>query len=230
MRCIIVDDDEFSRNVVETFVARTQSLELVAICANALEAHEVLQRETIDVVFLDVEMPQMSGIELVQSLDSLPQVILITGRSEYAVDAYEYGLTDYLVKPIEYPRFLKAVSKAQENLQKPVLDTASPNGRDLFVKADNKIVRLLFADINFVEALSDYVIINTPAKRYIVHSTMKGIEQKLPEADFVRVHRSYIINLKQIQTIEDSGIVMEQKTIPIGASYRNKFLKKLNLL
>lgn len=233
MNCIVVDDDEFSREVVRNFINKANEfnhqLNLVKECDNALDAYNVLSQGTIDIVFLDVEMPDMNGLELVQSLESLPQVILITGQNQYAVKAFEYGLTDYLVKPINYARFLKAVNKAQSNLAQPVLDTQGSD--DIYVKADNKIVRITLNDIYFIEALADYVIINTENKKYIVHSTMKGLEKRLPEGDFIRVHRSYIVNTSRVDTIEDNAtIIMPQKMIPIGGSYRAKFLDKLNFL
>ncbi len=233
MNCIVVDDDEFSREVVRNFIHKTNEsgseMNLVAECDNALDAYNVLTKGGIDMVFLDVEMPDMNGLELVESLDSLPQIILITGQNQYAVKAFEFGLTDYLVKPISYARFLQAVNKAKKNLAEPVLDTQGSD--DIYVKADNKIVRIALQDIFFIEALADYVIINTENKKYIVHSTMKGLEKRLPEAEFVRVHRSYIVNISRVDTIEDNAmIIMPQKTIPIGGSYRTKFLDKLNFL
>ncbi|MEH0158695.1 LytTR family DNA-binding domain-containing protein [Limibacter armeniacum] len=229
MNCIIVDDEEVSRMIVRDFVERTPSLKLIAECDNAVEAFKIMKEEAIDIIFLDIEMPEMTGIELVQSLDSLPQVILITGRKDFGAEAYEYSLTDYLIKPINYPRFMKAVEKAQNNLQKDILDTQG-NDDNIYVKADNRIVRIKLSDIYFIEALSDYVIINMESKKYIIHSTMKGLEQKLPSDMFTRVHRSYIVNLTKIDSIEDMSIVMPQKAIPIGNSYKSAFLSKLNFL
>ena len=229
MNCMVVDDEETSRMVVKDFIERTDSLTLIAECDNAVDAYNVLRDEHIDTLFLDIEMPKMTGIELVQALEDLPQVILITGRPDFGAEAFEYSLTDYLVKPINYPRFLKAVDKARKNLDRAILETK--NKDDIYVKSDNKIVRINLKDIYFIEALSDYVIINTQDKKHIVHSTMKGIEKRLESADFIRVHRSYIINISKIDTIEDmSTIVMPQKPIPIGASYKNRFMAKLNFL
>jgi len=165
---------------------------------------------------------------MVESLENAPQVVLITSNPEYAVQAFELSITDYLVKPIKYVRFLKSVEKVRSNLTSPILD--SLNKEDIYVKSDSKIVKIKLDDIQFVEALSDYVIINTAEKRYIVHSTMKSIEQKLSQNNFTRVHRSYIVNIDKIQTIEDLNIIMPKKSIPIGASYKNAFLSKLNFL
>jgi DNA-binding LytR/AlgR family response regulator len=229
MNCIIVDDEEVSRMVIRDYIDRTEWLTCESEYQSAIEAFRRLEKGGVDLVFLDVEMPKMSGIELIDSLDSMPQIIMTTGKDQYAVKAFDYGLTDYLLKPITYPRFLAAVKKARQNLSQQVLETQGD--KDIYVKADSKVVRIKLQDIFFLEALSDYVIINTLDKKYIVHSTMKGIEKKLPTTDFVRVHRSYIINIKKIESIEDTTVMMpSNKVIPIGASYRNDFLSKLNFL
>ncbi|WP_020529001.1 LytR/AlgR family response regulator transcription factor [Flexithrix dorotheae] len=229
MKCIVVDDEETSRMVIKEYIERTEDLEFVGEFENALDAFKFLKKEKIDIAFLDIEMPKMSGIELVESLENKPQVIMVTTREDYAVKAYELAIADYLVKPVKYPRFLLAVQKVEKNFTQPVLETQ--NEEDIYVKADSKIVRIKLKDILFVEALSDYVIFNTEHKKYIVHSTMKGIANRLSSGDFIRVHRSYIVNISKIETIEDmSNIIMPNKVIPIGASYKSEFLKKLNFL
>lgn len=229
MNCIVVDDEEFSRDVIKHFVNKTDTLELVAECESAGDAFTVLKKNDIDIVFLDVEMPEMSGLDLVKALDDMPQIILVTSRPNYAVEAFEYSITDFLVKPVNYARFLKAVSKAENNL-KAASVTVENKTDEVFVKTDSKMVKLKFSEIIFIEALSDYVIINTPKRKYIIHSTMKGLEKKLPEKEFSRVHRSYIVNMLKIESIEDSHVLVPGKALPIGASYKSKFMKKLNLL
>lgn len=230
MKCLVVDDEVFAREVVKQFIARTEGLELWKECDNAEDAFVLLRNGDADLVFLDVEMPGMSGIDLVKTLEVIPSIIMITSRQEYAVDAFEYGLTDYLVKPINYPRFLKAIDKANDRISTSQDVERKQDEEDIYVKSDGKIVRLKLDSILFIEALSDYVIINTGAKKLIVHSTMKGMESKLPSNDFVRVHRSYIINIKKIDEIQDASVMMPDKIIPIGASYKNRFLEKLNVL
>ncbi|AZQ63670.1 response regulator transcription factor [Flammeovirga pectinis] len=230
LKCLIVDDEEVSRMVVRDFIKRTEGLELSGEFDNAVSAYDVLKDTPVDLLFLDIEMPQMTGIELVQSLEKLPEVILITGRRDFGAEAYEYNLTDYLIKPITYPRFLKAVEKAKLSIEDSDQKLVENSSDDiLYVKADHKIVKLALSEIFFVEALSDYMLINTKDKKYIVHSTMKALEKKFPE-NFIRVHRSYIANLDKITTIEDMQIVMPQKSIPIGNSYKSNFLSKLNFL
>ncbi|MCC5945712.1 MAG: response regulator transcription factor, partial [Bernardetiaceae bacterium] len=170
MNCLVVDDEEFSRNVVKHFVNKTNGLNLVAESENAADAFSILKAQDIDIVFLDVEMPEMSGIELMKALDDMPQIILVTSRPNYAVEAFEYSVTDYLVKPVNYARFLKAVGKAEANL-KAANVTIENQSDEVFVKADSKIVKLRLSDIFYIEALSDYVIINTEKRKYIIHST-----------------------------------------------------------
>lgn len=230
MNCLIVDDDEMSRTIVRHFVEQTQILTLAGLCADGIEAVNVLRQTPIDLIFLDVEMPEMTGMELVKSLTIKPKIIIITSRADYAVEAFEYSVTDYLVKPINYARFLKAVERAQENTDNQANGYISPTQQDLYIKTDAKIVKVSLNELLYVEALADYVILHTASARYIVHSTMKGIEKRLSENSFVRVHRSYIINTDKIDTIEDLSVVINKKYIPIGASYKDNFLKRLNIL
>ncbi|TAD96214.1 MAG: response regulator [Bacteroidetes bacterium] len=229
MTCIVVDDDEFSREVIKQYVERSENLDLLAECQDAIEAYALLKRLEVDIIFLDVEMPQMTGIELIKSLDKLPQIVLITSRSHYAVEAFENSVTDYLVKPVKYARFLQAVEKIEKNF-KPRFDTnLGDSAETFFIKVDGKIVKVRLEDVAFVEALADYVVFNTPQKKYIVHSTMKNVSEKLGE-NFVRVHRSFIINTDHIDSIEDTKVMIANKAIPIGASYKNEFIDKLNFL
>jgi DNA-binding LytR/AlgR family response regulator len=229
MNCIIVDDEDMSRNIVRHFVEQTSFLTLAKECADAIEAANFLQQNPVDLLFLDIEMPQMSGMELIKSLQVKPQVIFITSRSDYAVEAFEYNVTDYLVKPITYARFLKAVTKAKE-----VFDVQQPlqlHSKDLYIKSDSKIVKINLKDLLYVEALADYVMMYTVSgSRHVVHSTMKGVEKKLNSGEFIRVHRSFIVNIEKIEAIEDLSIIISKKLIPIGASYKDNFLKKLNIL
>lgn len=231
MNCIVVDDDEFSRTVVKQLIERTPNLTLVAECEDAIEVFGILKNNQIDIAFLDVEMPEMSGIDLVKALKNLPQIILITSRAEYAVEAFEYNVTDYLVKPVKYVRFLKAVEKAENNIKS---STSQPEDTTeeqnyVFIKSDSKIIRLHLDEVHFVEALSDYVVLNTQTKKHVMHGTMKSMVQKLGD-QFIRVHRSFIVNRNKIEAIEDTKVVMPTKIIPIGASYKSKFIEKLNFL
>jgi len=232
MNCLIVDDEEMSRNMVRHFVEQTEFLNLVGVCENAIEASNIINKEKIDVVFLDIEMPQMSGYELLDTfVDNPPQVILVTAKKDHAVEAFNYDVTDYLVKPLTYGRFLKAITRAQERLN--YMQTASGSGRrheELYVRSESRIVRVKYDDIMYVEALADYIMIFTEDNKYIVHSTMKGFQSRLPQDQFVRLHRSYILNINKIEAIENLFVLVNKKHIPIGASYKEDFLNRLNLL
>jgi len=233
INCMIVDDEEMARSILSEFVERTNILKLKHVCSGALEASNILEEDdSVRLIFLDIQMPEMTGIEFVETLKGRNiQIVLVTSRVEYAVEAFEYDVTDYLVKPVKYARFLKAVNKAKENLHEvPV--TELPNSTSaLFVKTDHRIMKIPFQDILYIEALSDYVIIHTFDKRFIVHSTMKGIEKKMaPVKKFFRVHRSFIVNAEHIETIQDLYIQIGDKSIPVGRSYKNAFYRKLNIV
>jgi DNA-binding LytR/AlgR family response regulator len=228
---MIVDDDEMSRLLISKFVEQTDFLNLTSVMDNSIEASNVLSDEKnndIDLIFLDIEMPEMSGMDLVKSLNNNYPVIFITSKKDYAIEAFEGNVLDYLVKPVEYPRFLKSATKAKEQRERELLYAEKED--HIFVKADSRHVRIPYHDLYFVEALADYVIFNTVKGKYIVHHTMKGIEKKLPISIFSRVHRSYIVNRDKINHLEDFNISISDKIIPVGASYKEGFLKRLNQL
>lgn len=229
---MVVDDDKMSRLVIKKFIDKTDSLVLTHDLDNTKEAHDILLGESandVDIVFLDIEMPGMSGLELVKDLQHAYNVILVTSKKEYAIEAFEDSVADYLVKPVEYERFMKAVNKVKENLEKA--KAIAEQEDHIYVKSDGKLFRLSYNNILFVEALADYVIFNTASgKKHIVHHTMKGIEKRLPESIFSRVHRSYIINRDKIEKIEDLQVFIGEKTFSIGASYKESLMDKFNLL
>ncbi len=228
LNCIVVDDEEMSRRVVVHFIEKTKFLQLSNEFDNAIEAVAYLDEEHVDIIFLDVQMPEMSGMDFINSFEKEIDIILITSEQKYAVEAFEKKVTDYLVKPIDYSRFLQAAQKAQSNIE--LKRTATVERRELYVRTDAKIVRISYEKILFVEALADYVIIQTEAKKHIVHFTMKGIVNRLPVNEFVRTHRSYIVNLDKIEALEDNSLLIGEKYIPIGASYKEALLDQLNFL
>lgn len=229
LRCIIVDDDAMTLKIMENFVGKTDDLHCVATCQNAIEAANVLKREKVDLVFLDVEMPQMTGLELIETLQHKPQIVLVTSKEKYAVPAFDLDVTDYIVKPIDYPRFLKAVNKVAGQVQDDS-DSVREEGGKLFVKVDSQLIGLEVAAITMVEAMADYVRIYAGEKRYIVYSSMKGIAKKLPEKRFMRVHRSYIVNLDKINAMEDNTLVLGDNLVPVGVTYQKDLLGRLNTL
>lgn len=231
LNCMIVDDDEMSRLLMTKFIEQTDFLNLSHVCDNAIEASNTLigeKNNDIDLVFLDIEMPEMTGLQLTKSLNNLYPIIFITSSKGYAIEAFEDNVLDYLVKPFEYSRFLKASLKAKEQREQELKYAEKEN--HIFVKSDSRFVRIPYQDLFFVEALADYVIFNTVKGKFIVHHTMKGIEKKLPMSIFSRVHRSFIVNRNKINQIEDFNISIADKMIPVGASYKEQFLSKINQL
>ena len=221
LRCLLVDDDPVALQIVENCVANTAFLTHAGSCESAIAAAELLRTQPIDLLFLDVEMPQMSGLDLLRTLQHPPLVILITSSKSYAVEAFAHDVLDYLVKPISYARFLKAAQKALETLESRNITTSDTitepaNAEFTFVKVDTKLVKVLFEDVRYVEALGDYVHIVMGQSKLIVYSTMRAVEEKFPASMFVRVHRSFIVNLRRVQSIEDNTIIIDNKHIPIG--------------
>ncbi|MCK5169797.1 MAG: response regulator transcription factor [Bacteroidales bacterium] len=232
MNCIVIDDDALSRRVIEEFITRTDFLELKNSFQNAVEAINALDKnpEEIDLIFLDIEMPEMDGIDFLNTLINLPQVIIVSSKEKYALEAFGYDVTDYLLKPITYGRFYKAVLKS-----KNIHDTRSkkePN--EIFIKKNSALVQLKYDDILWVEALENYVIIISYDEKFTIHFTMKSIESQLPANQFKRVHRSYIVNVRKINRIEDNSIYIKSndgiKAIPIGKAYKDRFMSDINLM
>ena len=233
MNCIIIDDDKLSCRVIEEFVTKTENLQLLQTFSNAVDAINYLRNNIeIDLIFLDIEMPEMSGIDFMDSLtNSAPQIIIISAKDKYALSAYEYDVTDYLLKPVQYSRFYKAINKALSRYSKGKLDS---KGDEIFIKHNSSLVRLKYNDVLWVEALENYVIVNTFHDKFTIHFTMKAIEQKLPANKFTRVHRSFIVNTSSINVIEDNAILIRThdgtKSIPIGKSYKDNLMNDINLI
>ncbi len=234
MNCIIIDDDQVSIKMLTHLVQRTEFLELLSDFEDPIEAANYLNTNKVDLIFLDVEMPGMTGLEMLNSLQDKPQVILVSGKSEYALDAFEFDVVDYLLKPVQYGRFLKAVNKARERMPEEEEvqkgDELVLKGDFIFVKSESMLVRVNMSDILWVEALADYIALVTPSKRYVIHSTMKAIQARLPSEFFLRVHRSYIVRLDKIDAIEDNTIIIKKKMIPVGGTYRERLMNALDFI
>ncbi|MGD9993492.1 MAG: DNA-binding response regulator [Bacteroidetes bacterium HGW-Bacteroidetes-4] len=234
MNCIIIDDDPLSRKIIEGFIEKTDVLNLVGSFESPLSAFKAFDGDDpIDLIFLDIEMPEMSGLEFINTLDSPPIIIIVTGQEKYALEAYEYDVVDYLLKPLALPRFYKSVNKAQKRFQDR--ESISKYPEEIFIKKKNStLVRLKYDDILWVEALENYVTVNTFKEKFTIHFTMKAIENKLPLVKFKRVHRSYIVNIHRIEYIEDNNVVIKvesgSKVIPIGKSFRDNLMDDLNLI
>lgn len=228
---LIVDDEPLALDVLETYIEKIADLKLVKRCTNALEALEVLQKEPIDLIFLDIQMPQITGIDFLKSLADPPLVIFTTAYPNYALEGFELDALDYLLKPISFDRFLKAVNRGvdQIKLQRASLSQGQTpeEGEDyFFVKADKKLVKVNYADILYIEGLKDYVIIRLEQSRVITLQTMKSLEDKLPQQKFKRIHRSFIVNIDKIHAIIGNMVeVIEKgqpKHLPIGKNYRDE--------
>lgn len=228
IKCLIVDDEPLAQQVIETYINKLNSLELIQKCNNAMEAFEALQNHEVDLMFLDVQMPVITGIEFLRSLKNPPHIILTTAYPNFALDGFELNVTDYLLKPISFERFLKAIDKATEKIHAQNKPDA-PDNNDvpeyMFVKEDSKLVKINFSDIDHIECMKDYAKIFTKQRMVVTHHTMKKFEEILPGRLFMRVHRSYIIYLPAIQSIFGNMIETQKGRIPIGANYRDELMK-----
>lgn len=237
MNCIVIDDEEMARVVLEKLISNNRDLNLVADFPNAMQAIKFLNQNTIDLIFLDIHMPDFSGFDFIQTLKSPPKIILTTSDRNFAIEAFEYEcILDYLTKPLSQERFDKAVRKAQlfnpdkKTSQAAVQANSSDSDTELYVNIDRRLIKIEYAGILFVESKGDYIQINTEKKNIKVHSTIKKIKEKLPPELFVQVHRSYIINIKKIVDIEDNSVLIEKTVIPVSRSNRDELMNRLNLL
>ena len=230
MNCIIVDDEEMSRNAMKHLIEQVSFLNLIKVCEGSLDAVKTLEKEKIDVVFLDIEMPDMNGMELIKFLKTRPLIILTTSHKEYALDAFDYNVVDFLVKPVSLTRFLQSADKAKELFENSKTQLESVNKDYFFVKNNSVMNKLFIKDILWIEAMGDYVTVNATNKKFTLHTTLKAIEEKIPSNKFVRVHRSFIVAVDNISAVEDTIICINNKLIPVGALYKEAFMKRLNLL
>jgi len=229
LNCIIVDDEPLAQEVIERYVGSMNELNLLRKCSNALEAFEVLHTESVDLIFLDISMPVISGIDFLRSIKYAPAVIITTAYPDFALQGYELDVADYLVKPVSMERFMKAVNKVIERKKNtPVSAVAPPPKTDfMFVKSEQKLVKIKFSEIEFIEGMKDYVKIFTKEKVIITLMTMKFFEANLPQGDFVRIHKSYIINVDAIKSISGHEVEMKNTKLPIGSIYKDNLLKRI---
>lgn len=234
IKCLIVDDEPLAIEILQSYVERVESLELVATSTNAVKAFDILKQEKVDLLFLDIQMPKLTGIEFLKVLNPSPKVIFTTAYREYAVESYELNVVDYLLKPIAFDRFLMAINKVVENgntiqvaaQEQEVVQEADPY---LFLKADRKMVKVHLKDITYIESLKDYVRVKkTDGKEVISLQKISYLEQKLPADCFLRIHKSYIISVKKIEAFSTTGVEINGKEIPIGRSYKSEVMKVLN--
>jgi DNA-binding LytR/AlgR family response regulator len=231
MKCLIVDDEPLAQQLMEEFAGRIPFLEVAGKCSSATEAIDVLRRKTIDLILLDIHMPRLSGLDFISSLQNPPQFILVTAYSEYALQGFNVNATDYLMKPVPFERFLKAVTKAYELYMlrnKPVQEKDLSPERFMLVKSGYQTVKILYGSILYIEGLKDYVKIYTEGKKAILSLlTMKGLAETLPSNKFLRIHKSYIVAIDRISTISRNRVMIGEKWIPVGENYREAFRKQM---
>lgn len=232
IRCIAIDDEPLALKQIEAYIDKTPFLEKIALCDSALQAIEVLQNNQVDLMFVDINMPDLSGMDFVKTLEDPPKVIFTTAYSQYAVEGFKVDALDYLLKPIGYPDFLKSANKAKAWFESHQSASVSVNGEEqfLFIKSEYRIVRINFNDIKYVEAMSEYVKIHLANSKPVMSLlSMKSLEAQLPTDKFMRVHRSFIVNLSKISIIERNRIVFEGSVyIPVSEQYKNKFQQWLD--
>jgi DNA-binding LytR/AlgR family response regulator len=239
LKVLIVEDEHLAAEGLKSYIAEIDFLQLVVYCENALEANRILSEQSIDLIFLDIQMPKLTGIDFLKSLSKPPMVIFTTAYSDYAVEGFEVNAIDYLVKPFTFDRFFSAIQKAQKRLNETAAkELTQPSPHEpaqesfFYVKADKKLSKVKFEDILFIEGLKDYVIIKRKTDRIVTLQTMKGLEKKLPTHLFRRVHRSYIIALDKIEAIVGNSVEIidgkSKKLIPIGKNYRDEILDVVN--
>ena len=231
MNCIIIDDEEMARSIIEKMIEYTSQLNLLKEFSNAIHAIKYLNENNVDLIFLDIHMPDFTGFDFIKTIKSPPKIILITSDKNFAIEAFEYEcIVDYLVKPITEDRFQKAIQKA--NTTTTILNRSAneDNANEFYINIDRRLIKIEFAFVNIIEAKGDYIHIKTENKNYVVHSTLKKIEHKLPKDLFLKVHRSFIINTKKIIDIEDNSVLIGKDVIPVSRANRPDLMKRLNLL
>ena len=234
IRCIAVDDEPLALRVIESHIEKLSEVKLVAKCSNAIEAFETLKQKDVDLIFLDIQMPELTGIEFLKSLSNPPLVIFTTAYRNYAIDAFELDVLDYLLKPISFNRFLKAINKYYTRFEEKHQEVknlsvgSSPVKDHIFIKKNKTLIKIFFRDILFIESLKDYVKIHTPEEIHMVKYQISNLEQELPEEQFIRVHKSFIVSTQKIATISPRSVGVDDEKIPIGRNYKEFVLKKLN--
>ena len=226
IKCIIVEDETLAQNVLQRHLQKIDRFELVAICNNALEAREVLNRQEIDLMFLDIQLPGMTGLNFLRTLPSPPLVVITTAYSEYAVESYEFNIIDYLLKPVSFERFCKTVDKIVDGrlFTQDIKEKGNLPADHIFVKSNSKFFKVNFSEIIYIEGMKDYLKIHTREYRLVTLQTMNDMEKILPDNQFIRVHRSYIVAVAHIKSIYGNSIELENKTVPIGINYKDKVM------
>jgi DNA-binding LytR/AlgR family response regulator len=231
MNALIIDDNKIARTTIKQLADQVSDISIVAECSNAMDAYNLLLAKPIDLLLLDIEMPGMTGLELTKNLvNKRPVIIFITSKKEYAADAFELNVADYIIKPVTSARFIQAIDKAREILESNDEDVKLKKDEFIFIRDSNIVRRLKLDNILYAEAMGDYVKLYTPEKFYAIHATLKAVEERLPASRFLRVHRSYLVAINRIDTLDGGALVVNGKPIPVADAYRAALNKRMNIL
>jgi DNA-binding LytR/AlgR family response regulator len=229
LNCLIIDDEPIARKLLQEYIEETDFLDLVGTAENPLKAAGLISQLEVDLIFLDINMPKMNGLDFLRSSVNLPLVIMTTAYGQYALDGFEMAVVDYLVKPFSLERFLKATQKALElkllRQKKAVYDNGDPD--HFFVKSEGKIEKIIYAELNYIEAMANYLTLYTDGGKFVVYLTIKGILEKLPADKFMQVHKSHIVNLNKVQTIEGNMLRLGGIKITVGLNFQDEVMKRL---
>lgn len=232
IKCLVVDDEELARTLLENYISKLPNLELVGQCKNPIEAMAVLQEEEVDLLFLDIQMPELTGVEFLKILPKKPLVVFTTAYPDYALEGYTLDVVDYLLKPFSLDRFIQAIHKVDQRLHPPI--TSTPVASDLsnekkyiLVKSEHKIHRILLEDILYIQSMREYVAYYTPEGRILSLNSLKKLEEELPEQQFIRTHKSYIVAIDKVKTLEGNLLHIGTEKLPIGANYKDVVLAKV---
>lgn len=231
MNCLIIDDNKIARTTLKQLASQVKDLMVAGECSNAMEAWNLLQEQPVDLLLLDIEMQGMSGLELTRNLGTKrPVIVFTTSKKDYAAEAFELNVADYIVKPVTPPRFIQAIDRVREILDSSKEEVKFTEDEFIFIRDSNIVRRLSLQDILYAEAMGDYVKLYTPGKFYAIHTTLKAVEERLPPGKFLRVHRSYIVAISKIETIQDGALIINGKPIPVADAYRSALNKRMNIL
>lgn len=231
VKCILVDDEPLAMEVLTSYLGKILDFEIVAKCKNALEAFEVLQKEEVDLIFLDINMPQLSGIEFAKTLKNPPKIIFTTAYRDHAIEAYELNAVDYLLKPISFGRFMKAINKIErKTVENNTPESVSKLNKQpfLYVKMDKKVLKIYLEEMIYIESQKDYVKIVTNDKDIITKQKISYLEERLPKEQFVRIHRSYLVAINKITAFSSTNVEIKEIELPIGRSYKQFVIDALN--
>jgi DNA-binding LytR/AlgR family response regulator len=225
IKCIIVEDETLAQQVIESHLGNTPQLELVGICNNVVEAKNILERTEIDLIFLDIQLPGMTGLNFLRTFPKSPMVILTTAYAEHALESYEFNVIDYLLKPISLERFTRAINKLSNGRLSTLTAKERESSTDhIFIRSGSKFFKVNFSEIVFIESMKDYLRIHTNEHKLVTHQTMSDMEKLLPTRQFIRVHKSFIVAIDHIKSIYGNTIEAGQASLPIGSSYKNNVM------